>query len=1129
MKRKPYTFEEVSASPSADGPGAEADASPASGAKVFWKSIEEKVSPDHLQSMKEAEFPFGLAKAVEKAKENDDEAPVFSVDRRSFLKFGTAATALFGLDGCIRRPVEKLMPYTRAPEQVIPGISNHYASVLNRHGEALGVLVESHEGRPTKIEGNPDHPASRGGTDLIAQAVIWDLYDPDRSTTPLDGRSPASPEPGQNQAASAAAKWDQFQAYFASTLKAQEGDQGARLRVLALPTNSPTFVRLREAVRTRFPQARFHTYAAVDDSNAREGARIAFGQPLNTLYDYARAKVILSLEADFLETEPGTVRATRLFGEGRRVRSPGDAMSRLYVVESTHSLTGANADHRLRLSSGDVERYARLLAKEVGALGLDLGKVSGALGQADPSGIPEKWLKVVAKELVANRGRAVIVVGSRQPASVHALAHALNRALGSVGQTVHYAPVADPQEKDSATDLRTLATDLDAGKVDTLLILGGNPVYDAPGDLKFAERLGKAKNTIHLASHVDETSEKCTWHLPRAHELEAWGDQRSLDGTWSIQQPLILPLHGGKSELEILGSMVPELAGKKGYDLVRETMRGASPTPATGLAILGPEGATPAAVPPAAAPAAPARAAGLIHPGVPAPASPNPRALAVTLPGAAAAAATATTAAATPNAAPAAPAPFSFDFEHQWKTALQKGIIGGSAPTSFTPSDVRSDDIAEALSKPAPKKAAGQGVEVVFLPCPKLHDGRHANNPWLLELPDPMTKIVWDNAALISPHTAAELGIKSGDVIELSREGAQITIPAWILAGQADNSIGLRLGWGRPKPGRYGKEHGFNVNTLRSIEAMGFVAGVTVRKTGNVYDLTQTQDHDSMEGRPVAIDATLDEYRDNPSFTQYRSTNPKVLPLWNTQDYTKGHQWGMSIDLNQCTGCNACVIACQAENNIPTVGKTQVGRGREMHWLRIDRYFVGNDVADPQVAMQPLACVHCEEAPCENVCPVNATEHSPEGLNDMAYNRCIGTRYCANNCPYKVRKFNYLEFQGDPLYGNLPETVKMQFNPNVTVRMRGVMEKCTYCVQRIQEAKIGEKRSGKPMRDGTFTTACAQACPAGGIVFGDLNDPKSRVTELRKRDRSYALLADLGTHPRTTYLGKIRNPNKDMA
>jgi MoCo/4Fe-4S cofactor protein with predicted Tat translocation signal len=1020
MKRDAYSFNDTS------------------GAKLFWRSIEEKDSPDHHQAMKEAEFPLSLSKAVQQEKEEDG-APVFSVDRRSFLKFGTAVTALFGLDGCVRRPVEKLIPYTRAPEQVIPGVATHYASVLNRRGEALGVLVESHEGRPTKIEGNPEHPSSRGGTDLIAQAVIWDLYDPDRSGSPLKGKDTA--------------KWEDAQAFLADTLKAHEGDGGAKLHILAEPTNSPTFVRLRDAVRARFPQAHFHTYSSVTDGYARDGARLAFGQPVNAIYDYARARVIVSLDSDFLQTEPGMVRSSRLFGEARKVRSAADTMSRLYVVESAHTLTGANADHRLRLPSGDIERYARLLAKELTAHGVDLGPVTAALGQHPADGIPEKWIKAVAKELgqPQNRGRAVVVAGSRQPPAVHALAHAINRALGSVGQVVQFTPVVDMLEQENGNDLRTLTLDMEAGKVETLVILGGNPVYDAPGDVKFESRLAKVKNTIHLSSHVNETSEKCAWHLPRAHELEAWGDQRSLDGTWSIQQPLILPLHGGKSDIEVLAWMAGG-APKKAHELVRETIRGAAPAGA--------------------------------------------------------------------------------DFEKQWRLALQKGLVTGSAPFAFTPTEVRAADIAAELSKPAKKRA---GLEVAFFPCPKLMDGRHANNPWLLELPDPMTKVVWDNVACVSAATAAQLGVQSGDVIEILREGARVKVAAWIQPGQADGSIAVYLGWGRKKPGRYGvdAEHGnvgwgFDVNPLRSAESLYFVSEATAHATGEKHDITQTQEHHSMEGRPVAIDTTLDEYKANPIFPQYKSPNPKTLPLWNKQDYSKGHQWGMAIDLTACTGCGACVVACQAENNIPVVGKTQVGRGRELHWLRIDRYFVGNDAADPQVAMQPLACVQCEEAPCENVCPVNATEHSPEGLNDMAYNRCIGTRYCANNCPYKVRRFNYLEFQGDPLYGDMPETVKMQFNPNVTVRMRGVMEKCTYCVQRIQEAKIGSKRSGQPIRDGELKTACEQACPGGGIVFGDLNDPRSRVVEARKRDRGYALLAELGTHPRTTYLGKIRNPNKEM-
>lgn len=1033
----------------------EAGHASSSGSKLFWKSIEERASVDGLKNAKTAEFPLDrpLQMMKEEAPESlaalitGDAGLGANVSRRGLMKFGTAVTALFGLEGCLRRPVEKLVPYTRAPEQVIPGISNHYATAIYRRGDALGVLVESHDGRPTKVEGNPDHPSSRGSTDALAQASIFDLYDPDRSTTPMHGAAKATHE--------------EFGEFFDKKLKEHDADRGAKLRVLAQPTNSPTFVRLRDAVRARFPHCRFHTYASVGESNMREGARLAFGQPVNALYDYAHARVIVSLDADFLQTEPGMVRATRLFADGRRIRSGEESMSRLYVVESTHSTTGANADHRLRLPSRDVERYARLLAKELATtFRLNLGPVTASLGTHPMDGIPEHWIKAVAKELADNQGRAIVVAGSRQPAGVHALVHALNAALGSVGEVVNYTPVVDLLEQDHAADVRTLGMDMEAGKVETLLILGGNPAYDAPWDAKFADRLGKVATSIHLASHLDETSAKCSWHLPRAHEFEAWGDQRSLDGTWTLQQPLIAPLHGGVSDLEMLGRMIGPQPGasdasnakpKSGHDHTRDTLRAAS---------------------------------------------------------------TATT-----------------GFDKQWRTALQKGLIVGSASFAFTPSEVKGTEIAAELSKvQAPKKPiSGANVEVVFLADPKMLDGRHANNPWLQELPDPMTKIVWDNAAHISATTAKELGIESGDMIELSREGARIEIAAWIQPGQADGSISVHLGWGRSSAGRYGTNHGFNVNPLRSLDAMGFTDGVVVKKTGGKYQLSQTQDHHSMEGRPIAIDATLDQYKATPNFPQFRSPNPKVLPLWKPVDYSKGHKWGMNIDLSSCTGCNACVVACQAENNIPTVGKDQVERGREMHWLRIDRYFLGDDIADPEVALQPVACVQCEDAPCENVCPVNATAHSPEGLNDMAYNRCIGTRYCANNCPYKVRRFNFLEYQGDPMYGDLPETVKMQFNPNVTVRMRGVMEKCTYCVQRIQEGKIGSKRTGKPLKDGDITPACAQACPANAIVFGDLNDPSARVTDLAARDRNYALLADIGTHPRTTYLGKIRNPNKEMA
>lgn len=1077
-KRAPYG---LSTGKPADG----SDQSPTNGADLFWRSLGEKESVDHLQTLKEAEFPLGVVKTPA-AKEAFDVAPTHleqaagetsKVSRRGFVKFGTAVTALFGLEACVRRPVDKLVPYTKSPEYVIPGIPNHYASVTHRAGEAIGVLIETHDGRPTKIEGNPEHPASRGGTDGIVQASVFNVYDPDRSTGPRKGNDDA--------------KLDEFFTEFTALLAGHDKDKGAKLRFLAPRSTSPSFVRLRKAVMERFTGAKFHVYDAASNENSIEGARIALGQPMHALVDYARARTIVSLDSDFLQTESGMIRASRSFADGRRLRQPTDTMSRLYVVEPGFSTTGANADHRLRLPARDIERYTRLLAKEVAALGADLGPIAASLGNLPADGIPENWLKAVAKELTENRGRSVLVVGSRQPARVHALAHAINAALGAVGQIVAYGPVVDTvgytndngvYALDETASLKALASDLNGGKVDTVIVLGGNPVYDAPGDLKLGEALKKAKTTVHLSSHVDETSSllaanPASWHVPRTHELEAWGDQRSMDGTWSVQQPTIAPLYDGISDIELLGFIAaanpdPKAARPKGIDIARETLYElSSPLAATKWNSF-------------------------------ADAIQNDHA-----------------------------------FGKTWRAALQRGLIAGSAPFAMTPGEARGKDIADALAKApaAAGKLGGGNVEVTFARCPKMVDGSEANNPWLLELPDPMTKIVWDNAALISPKTAAALGIVSGDMLELSKNGAAIQVAAWIQPGQTDDSIAVTLGWGRTKAGRYGTGHGFDVNPLRSSDSLGFVDGVAVRKTGTPYTFSQTQEHDAMEGRPIAIDSTLEEYKKTPDFPQYRAPRPKTLPLWNRQDYSTGHQWAMTVDLNACTGCNACVIACQSENNIAVVGKTEVAHGREMHWIRIDRYFVGNDEADPKVAVQPVMCQQCEEAPCENVCPVNATTHSPEGLNDMAYNRCIGTRYCANNCPYKVRRFNYLEFQGGPvgssvdtMYGDIPETQKMVFNPNVTVRMRGVMEKCTYCVQRIEEAKIGSLRSGKPLKDGAVVSACAQACPAGAIVFGDLNEPGARIVDAKRRDRSYDLLADLGTHPRTSYLGKVRNPNKEM-
>jgi molybdopterin-containing oxidoreductase family iron-sulfur binding subunit len=1095
---------------------------PEDGAKLFWKSLADKDQPEAAQLRAQSEQAASAAaadavdaKLVRLRRAKDQPSAVAqatgetSIGRRGFMFFA-GATAALAAEGCARRPVEKIMPYSKAPEHVLPGVPNHFATVRQSRGDAIGIVVESHEGRPTKIEGNREHPSSQGATDLWTQAAIFELYDPDRSATPMHGtRVPATPGVSSHQPAS----WSELDAVLGDIARSATADGGATLRILVEPTSSPTFIRLRDALQAKLPRAKLHVWSAVNDANAREGARLAFGQVVNVIPDYAQAKVILSVDSDFLGTEPGMVRATSGFAAGRRlVNGANDPMNRLYVVEPTFTVTGMNADHRLRLAAQDVERYLVALARELADKhGADLGPVSGALKAEPVPGIPAKWIAAVAKDLAGARSKSVIVAGLRQPARVHALVHALNLALGNAGHTVSYFPVADPTQTDPTASLKALVTDMEKSAVGTLVILGGNPVFDAPADLKFGERLRALGSSVHVSSHFDETSEACLWHAPRAHELEAWGDQRSLDGTVAIQQPLIAPLFGGRSDIEILARLSGDTSAK-GFDLVQQTVRGSLSS-----------------------------------------------AQAMT---------------------------------RTWAEALKKGVLG-VGPKAFGPMDARRSEVGAAFTA-AGASAAKSGplgvdnLEVTFAACPKLYDGRYANNPLLLELPDPVNKITWDNVACVSKATAQALGVENGTVVRLTRAGAPgpIDVAMWITPGQADNSIGLVLGWGRQKAGRYGDKHGFDVNGLRTTDAMWIASGVKAarlsvgeldaikdrfRKVGmaagespiagrirpddpfdvetHAYKISQTQEHDAMEGRPLAIDATLEEYKKQAFFPYFPETarkdvdlhgrvigvretgspDPTTAPLWNTVDYSKVNKWGMGIDLSTCTGCNACVIACQIENNVPAVGKEQVWRGREMYWLRVDRYFVGLDSNDPQIAFQPVACVHCEEAPCENVCPVNATAHSPEGLNDMAYNRCIGTRYCANNCPYKVRRFNFLNYHtSGGTYDDVPETEKMHYNPNVTVRMRGVMEKCTYCVQRIQEAKIKSKRTGEPLKDGSVVSACQQACPAGAIVFGDLNDPNSSIAKWRAKDRSYRLLAELGTRPRTSYLGKIRNPNSEM-
>ena len=983
------------------------------GAKVFWRSLEMKADADRAAEHAGSDV----------IKRTVDARELTRLNRRNFMTLSGAIGALAGLEGCIRRPAEKILPYSEAPDDVTLGNALHYATAVQRRGETVGLLVTANEGRPTKIEGNPVHPASRGATDIFTQSRILDLYDADRAQQPSKSGIPKS--------------YADFDGVLGDAIAAALKGGGKGLRVLMTPTNSPTVQALRQKVKARFPQAGFHTYAPLNDDAERQATQLAFGQPLVVRNDFERARIVLSLDSDFMLTETGSVEATKGYARARTMNSAADEPNRLYVVEPSMSVTGSNADHRLRLKGSAIGAYLKALAAELVAQGVPVGTTIGSAisGSKAPAGVPETWIKVVAKELASHRGQSLVVAGSRQPAAVHALVFAINRALGNPGKTVSYAAAPDIAAKPCFDDIKALAADMAGGKVDTLVILGGNPVHDAPVDVGFRDAIKKVNLSIAFTDRADETADLASWHVPRAHELESWGDLVARDGRYSVQQPLIAPLFEARSDLEVLATLAGEEGGARALVQATAAARGAGDS-------------------------------------------------------------------------------LAFD------RLVQKGVSDSGASQVLAGIAVNESAVVQGLST---LQGSGDGLEVVFLPDNKVWDGDQVNNTWLLEIPDPITRITWDNAALIGPSTAKQLGVENGDMIRVSVGGASVEIVAWVQPGQADGVVGLPLGWGRSKAGQNAVGAGFDVYPLRTTAAPHYAGGAKVEKLGSTYPISQTQEHDFMEGRPLAVDATVAEYRERPQFGQWASPDFSAGPLWQTVDYTKGLQWGMVIDLNNCTGCSACVAACQAENNIPVVGKDQVSRGREMSWMRIDRYYVGEDIDDPEVAYQPVGCQHCEEAPCENVCPVNATSHSPEGLNDIAYNRCIGTRYCMNNCPYKVRRFNFLNFNLD-----IPETEQMQFNPEVSIRFRGVIEKCTYCVQRIQKAKIQARREGRAVVDGEVTVACQQVCPADAISFGDINDPNTAVSKKRCVDRHYGLLSDVGTRPRTRFLGKVRNPSPEM-
>ena len=1035
------------------------NSTPANGRR-YWRSLDELADQPEFKDWLHREFPVGASELVEDGQ-----------SRRNFLKIMSASFAFAGIAtlgaGC-RRPEEKLEPFGKQPENYTFGDAQYFATAMPTRTGAIPLVVKSYEGRPVKIEGNALFPGSNGSTDRYAQASILDLYDPDRTRHFKHDGKVVSREEALSYLASLSEK-------FSSNL-------GEGLAFLAESSTSPSRARLQGIIANKFPKAKWFTYDAIDSGIHQRAATQAFGQSVKPVFNFDKAKVVLSLDCDFLGGEDDAHNHIRKFTASRKV---GDGMSRLYAVESLFTLTGASADHRLRVNASLIAGIAAAISATVSHSKLTL-----------PAGVDAAWVTECAKDLMANRRKAMVVVGQRQPLEVHLLAQQINMALGAFTGPITLLPAV-------ANNSHSLV-EMNLDAIDTMVVLGGNPVYHLTATTK-------PKNVVRLGYYEDETAEKCDWNFPATHYLESWGDATTSDGTTVLIQPLIQPLFGGVSELEFLARLTGD-SETNAHDIVRVTFGGS---------------------------------------------------------------------------------------DEAWKKSLFSGFVEGSTPAAYAVPSPISLSIPKI---PAASVPSANSIEVVFFRDSKVDDGRYANNGWMQELPDPVTKMTWDNAVLISRKTARELGVANGDVVEISLNGKSVKGPIWTQPGMADYSLGLALGYGRERAGRVGTGVGFNAYKIFSGKYIE--TGATIKKTSETHVLACTQHHWSMEGRPAVREANLEEFLKEPEFAQekFHGVEPPVVQSLypNPLDEAKKtalHQWGMTVDLNACVGCGTCVVACQSENNIPIVGKDQVLRGREMHWMRIDRYFTSDPkrkhnpsrfdlsadmnqtdenqqfaewIDDVQAVNQPMLCQQCESAPCESVCPVAATVHDQEGLNVMAYNRCIGTRYCSNNCPYKVRRFNFLDYNKRPLTelkGTIYSTtlthktdgewdllrwwknpdsgmrsedewdlIKLSKNPDVTVRMRGVMEKCTYCTQRIEHAKISQKVKAGASDNvrlseaaGTIPkTACQQACPAGAIVFGDVSDANSSVSQLKLSPLNYSVLGNLLTKPRTTYLARVRNPNPAM-
>jgi MoCo/4Fe-4S cofactor protein with predicted Tat translocation signal len=979
----------------------------------YWRTVDQLHDTPEFREWMKREFPESMA-----------ELEMDGSSRRTVLKLMAASFGLAGLTAC-SRPVEHIFPISKNVENYSPGEAYFYTTIMSLAGQVAGLLVETHDGRPTKIEGNPDHPFSQGAATALAQASLLNLYDPDRLRA------------GEGT-------WEKFEA-FVKTLNL--GD-GSGLRFLSETVTSPSLAALRSETLKKFPKAKWVEYEAFQRTNGQEGAMLAFGEPVHIQTNFDKAKVILALDSDFLGLDWTTPLPTKQFSLHRRIETEADLekLNRLYSVESQFSITGANADHRLRLQGSQIKQFAIDVAVKLGAI----------------PGMPvlnddrrTKFLNAAVKDLQAAGPEALVITSPRQPPIVHALAFLMNQKLGSLGNVTTLTKASSEDRVESGVQaLSDLTGEMSSGQVSTLVILGGNPAYTAPADVQFAAAMSKVADSIHLSPDENETTAAVKSALPEAHFLESWGDGITATGVASIQQPVIEPIFGGRTAAEVV-ALIAGSKVTKAHDIVKAYWTAQWP---------------------------------------------------------------------------------AAERDKTWRKVLNDGVIPSKAPE---PLKLTADAKKIAAAVAAEPKSDSGGVEIGFVPSSAVWDGRYANNGWMQEAPDPMTKLVWGNGALISTATARALDVRDGDVIALRRGNVSMEAAVFLAPGHADNTVTLSLGYGRARCGAVGKDVGFNANLIRTSGGFWYSPGFEISKTGKTFEHATTvergleaggwgkfgrQQAEHENDRPVYRETTVEEYKSNPKVIEAMNELPELHSVYPERTYDGEYQWGMTIDLGACTGCNACVLACQAENNVPIVGKKQVIRGREMHWLRMDRYYVGDD-DEPRAVEQPVPCMQCENAPCENVCPVEATSHSKEGLNDMVYNRCVGTRYCANNCPFKVRHFNFLNW-----HRYEAQIMSMVYNPDVTVRMRGVMEKCTYCVQRIQETHIKANVEGhRPIREGEILTACQQTCPANAIVFGNVNDPQSKVSKLKKQERNYGMLAEMDLKPRTTYLARLHNPNPELA